>query len=456
MSAIPWRKTLKSIKKRLLVSILAVIFLSTIASAGMTYFQLKAEMDELFDENMKQIAHAIAVHDLTAQSEFISESKDIRRTLKGEEEFLIQVWDQNRLSFSSLSSIEFPRQGPGGIQTVIFDNEEWRYYGLKTHGSWLIQIAQPIPMRHTVIWEIYFEQLVPTLIQLPILAGLIWFVIGFGFGPLKRISFSIEQRSAKFLQKLPEKNVPKEVFTLVKALNGLLDRLSVALESQRHFTADAAHELRTPLTVVRLELDILKQADSREERDQSIEKLYKAVDRSTRLVHQLLEMTRLEPEQIQEVPKPTTLKQLVETVIDEIAPLADKKSITLYLTNFENVSIEGRFHALSTMIGNLLSNAVEYTQEGGRIEISARSETARVIFKIADNGPGIPENERARIFDRFYRILDPAQSGVPGSGLGLSIVKSIVDAHGAIIHVSEGLDGRGAGFEIHFPKSPAI
>lgn len=453
MSDTHWLKIMKSIKKRLLTGLLVVIVLSTLIGTAITFFELKEEMDELFDQNMKQIAHAIAVHNITEQSDFVSGHDDIRRTLKGEEEFLIQVWHNDDINFSSKPAIAFPNQGAGGVVTVLYENEEWRYYAINSGDGWLVQVSQPIPLRHTVIWEIYSEQLIPTLIQLPILMGLVWLVVGVGFAPLKRISESIEKRTAYFLERLPEDDVPKEVYSMVQAINGLLDRLSQALDSQRRFTADAAHELRTPLTAVRLELDILKKAENQEERGQSLEKLYGAVDRSTRLVHQLLEMARSEPEQASEEIKTVALKPLVQKLIDELMPLADKKSITLQMKDFENVSIEGRSHALSIMAGNLINNAVQYTPERGRIEISAKSDKGRIIVKVSDDGPGIPENERDRVFDRFYRILDPAHSGITGSGLGLSIVESIADAHRATIAISEGLGGKGVSFEIHFPSN---
>ena len=444
---------MKSIKKRLLIGLLAIILLSTVVGIALTYFELKEEMDELFDQNMKQIAHAIAVHDITEQSDFVSGNNDIRRTLKGEEEFLIQVWHNNRLSFSSKPAIEFPNQGLGGITTVIFENEEWRYYALNSGDGWLVQVSQPIPLRHTVIWEIYSEQLIPTLIQLPILMGLVWLVVGFGFAPLKRISESIEQRTARFLEKLPEEDTPKEVLTMVQAINGLLDRLSQALDTQRRFTADAAHELRTPLTAVRLELDVLKRAETEEEKEQSLQKLYNAVDRSARLVHQLLEMARLEPEQASEKVTGVPLHDIARNIAEEMQQSAQKKNIELRFDDLNKTIIQGRPHALAVLVSNLVGNAIQYTPQGGKVVISVFQKDGGAVLSVSDNGPGIPEKEQTRIFDRFYRILDKKQAGITGSGLGLSIVKSIADTHNATINILDGVEGKGVTFQIIFSKN---
>ena len=446
---------MKSIKKRLLIGLLAIIVLSTLIGVALTYFELKEEMDELFDQNMKQIAHAIAVHDITEHSDFVSGNDDIRRTLKGEEEFLIQVWQNDKISFSSKPAIEFPNQGEGGVKTVVFEDEEWRYYALSSGNGWLVQVSQPIPLRHTVIWEIYSEQLIPTLIQLPILMLLVWLVVGFGFAPLKRISESIEKRTARFLEKLLEEDTPKEVLTMVQAINGLLDRLSEALDTQRRFTADAAHELRTPLTAVRLELDVLKRADTEEEKQQSLQKLYNAVDRSARLVHQLLELARMEPEQSSEKITEVGLNTITKNIAEEMRQIAINKNIELIFDDVNKTTIQGRPHSLAVLVSNLVGNAIQYTPYGGKVIISVLKRDAEAILSVADNGPGIPEEERARIFDRFYRILDKKQAGITGSGLGLSIVQSIADAHNATINILDGVEGKGVTFQIIFPANPA-
>lgn len=443
-----------SVKKRLLASLLTVIVLSTLISTIVTYFELKEEMDELFDENMKQIVHAISVHDITTQSSFISDTKDVRRTLKGEEEFLIQIWHKDLINFSSKPAITFPKQDTGGVRTVKYKDIDWRYFGLDAGNDWLIQVSQPIPMRHTVIWEIYFEQLIPTLIQLPVLMGIIWLVVGFGFSPLSRISRSIETRTETFLEKLSEKDTPQEVLTMVQAINGLLDRLSRALNTQKRFTADAAHELRTPLTAVRLELDVLKRAETQQEKDQSLQKLYKAVDRCTRLVEQLLEIARLEPERVNEKITDVSLPDIIKNVTEESRQAAKQKNISLEIERSESITIKGQAHALTVLASNLVNNALQYTPDGGKIRLSIykEKETKEAIISISDNGPGIPEAEQTRIFDRFYRITGKKHIG-QGSGLGLSIVKSIADHHKASINLHEGLDKKGVSFEIRFPLS---
>ncbi|MCC6598762.1 MAG: GHKL domain-containing protein [Alphaproteobacteria bacterium] len=437
---------MKSIQKQLMLSILAIICLSTVIMVAITYYELKEELDELFDENMVQVAQAIAVHEL-AQKTQIPQGQGTRNKLKGEEEFLIQIWDKDTLTYSSLPALALPYQGEGGVRTIIHDHQEWRYYGL-SQGDWLIQVSQPLPERHSVIWEIYSEILIPMLVQFPILLGVIWFFVGYGFRPLGQISSSIEKRSSVFLDKLPEDNVPQEVSAMVGALNDLFERLDKALKTQRRFTADAAHELRTPLTAVMLQLDILRRAKSEEEKQEAVKELYKGVERSTHLVQQLLELARQEPDATGLPFERCDLQDVLEDVLEHYKLLARDKHITLKTSNSKRAHIQGDKNALSIMIGNLLNNAILYTQNGGMVSLSITAAPGRVMLSVSDNGPGIPEEEIPRIFDRFYRVVGTKTTG---SGLGLSIVKTIAEHHNAAITLEQGLEGRGTTFKLVFP-----
>ena len=414
---------------------------------GVTYYELKGEMDEVFDGSIKQIAEAISVHNISDHQSFDFGTVKNNKLRHGEEEFLTQIWNGEMLIYTSHSLTLFPNQGAGGVKTVASEGEKWRHYGIK-QGKWLIQVAQPISERHILIWEMYAELLAPMLILIPIMAGFIWFFVGAGLRPLERITALIEKRDSDFMDKLPQDGVPIEVSSLVKALNRLLDRLETALDKERQFTANAAHELRTPLTAVRLELDALKRSDTPKERKQSIETLFLAVDRCTRLVQQLLELARQEPNSKHEEMKSISLKPIAERVVDGVSSLAKSKSIKIKIDDFDDVAIKGQEYALETMLSNLIGNAVLYTPENGTVRILAVREGNVTILKIADNGRGIAKEEKDKVFDRFHRVLD---TGVDGSGLGLSIVKAIADRHNAVISIEKGLDDRGCSFIVTFP-----
>ena len=271
--------------------------------------------------------------------------------------------------------------------------------------------------------------------------------------PLKRLAGSVKARRVSALEPLPRAQLPDEVQPLVAALNDLLGRLCAALDRERAFVADAAHELRTPLTALHLQLDALARAGSDSERTEAMERLSAGVQRSIRLVEQLLSLARQEPRAEPQHGR-IALDELSREVIAELVPLADARHIDLGIADAEPAVILGDPESIATLVRNLVDNAVRYTPPGGQVDVSvtqARADDGQVRLRVADNGPGIAPEERTRVFDRFYR-----QPGAlaPGSGLGLAIVKAIADAHGARIELGAGPEGRGLTVTVAFAPAP--
>lgn len=436
-----------SIRKKLIFSILSVIFMVTILLATVMYFSVREEMDEFYDENLKQVAHTILSTGPSSNTEPAGHV-GIGTKLRGEEKYLTQVYKNDVLVYSSYPNIAFPLQAHTGKGRAKFNDSTWRYYK-GTNGDVSVQFAQDLKERHSVVLEIYGFLLIPIILQFPILAALIWMMIGYGLKPLHDISTLIKNRNPNFLEALPDDDVPVEINTLVHALNELLGRLKQALESQRRFTADAAHELRTPLTAVRLQLDILKRADDEEEKKAALETLEKGVRRSTHLVQQLLELARQEPENIEVEFSGVDLAKVVEEAIEQTIPISQDKNIGITFHAENCPLLQGDAPKLALMVGNLLSNAVTYTKEGGHVEVKLWTDQDETVLNVADDGIGINPQDHGRIFDRFFRV---AGTGTTGSGLGLSIVRNIADLHKASISISKGIGGNGTSFQVRFQK----
>ena len=438
---------MKSIRRRLLITILAVLFLLTILLAAATYFSLRHEMDELYDGNMKQVAELLARTGIEDDVLAIDQTRSPR--FKSAEQFLIQIWQDDNLRYSSHPAIHFPRQNAGGFADVMFEGKKWRYFSLM-HGSDTIQTAQNVSGRRDVIGEIYQVIAWPIIFQFPIVAGLIWVLVNYGLAPLGRISDLIHRRSSRFLDPLPVDNIPVELGVFVSALNDLLQRLQAALQAQRQLTADAAHELRTPLTAVKLQLDMVNRALNEDDKAEMLATLEKGVERSIRLVQQLLELARNEPDQVEWQMEDADLKQIIDQVVEQEAMLANSKSIKLIVQSEPALVITANAPQMITMITNVVHNALIYTPAGGLVKINARRNNEQIILDIEDNGIGINEDERRRIFDRFYRATG---TGVTGSGLGLSIVKNIADFHNIGLGLHTGADGKGIKFRFIFNVS---
>jgi signal transduction histidine kinase len=250
-------------------------------------------------------------------------------------------------------------------------------------------------------------------------------------------------------------NVPEELRPLAMSLNALLARLDEAMSAQRRFTADAAHELRTPLAALKLQVGLAKRAHDEAERASAMTELEAGVDRASHLVEQLVTMARLEPESPDRRNEEVDLVALAREAIVARASLAGDKRIDLGLTRASNAAVRGDPAMLAMLIGNLLDNALRYTPDGGRIDVAVDAAPDGARLSVIDTGPGIAPADRERVFERFHRGRLQDDGQVTGSGLGLSIVRRIANAHGATVTLGEGPDGRGLAVDVRFPSVDA-
>jgi len=292
--------------------------------------------------------------------------------------------------------------------------------------------------------------LLPLAALIPFLGVLIWYAVGRGLRPLATMSRAVAKRQPDAMAPLAETGLPEELRPLAGSLNALLARLDDALNAQRRFTADAAHELRTPLAALKLQVELVERAPDDGARGAALAELEEGVDRASHLVEQLLAMARLEPEALARNFGDCDLVAIAKDVIVARATLAADRKIDLGLARSATVRARGDAASLSMLLANLLDNALRYTPEGGRIDVAIDDDAGHAIFSVADTGPGIPASERERVFDRFHRGAH-AGADQNGSGLGLSIVKRIADAHGATVALDSGAEGRGLVARVCFP-----
>jgi two-component system OmpR family sensor kinase len=370
-------------------------------------------------------------------------------------DFVVQVWTLDGVRvYLSRPHVALP-----AITTIGFSNAEtiegrWRVFGVQapTH---VIQVAQPMRVRQQQAVELALRTLTPFALLLPLLVLLIWFAVGHALEPLQRLTVLVKARKVSALDPLPDAKLPNEVQPLVNALNDLLTRLAAALDRERGFLADAAHELRTPLTALHLQMGMLARAASDAERVDAMQKLAAGVQRAIRLVEQLLSLARQEPRA--EVPRTEVrLEDLAREVVAEMIPLADERKIDLGISlppagESSPAIVMGDADALRALTRNLVDNAVRYTPAGGRVDVSVSQSSPGTSLKIVDNGPGIPADERLRVFDRFYRTPGTLPAG---SGLGMAIVKTIADAHNATVSLDSGPAGTGLSVTVSFPEPP--
>ena len=437
---------MNSIRARLLVGLLIGTVCSTLAAAVLLYRLADHEADEQSDLRLRQVAWALPLHPDDGQALQLSLEAD------PDDAVYAQVWDgHDRPVYHSPQLPALPRAHGRGYRTVDVDGARWRVYG-ELRGGYVVQTSQPIAVRQRIAAHMALRIAPPLLLLLPVLAALIWVVVGRALGPLERVARAVRGRSATALQPLDEHDLPPELRPIVVALNGLLGQIAHAMAAQSNFVADAAHELRSPLTALKLQLQLAERATSEESRLASFRKLHERLDRSTHLVQQLLTLARQEQAPSDRPAQPCDLLALANAVVGEAAIHAESRSVALRLAvHAASARIAGYHEGLFAMLSNLVDNALRYTQPGGHVDVACGMEGAQCYVRVTDDGPGVPAAERDRLFDRFYR---PDGNTVSGCGLGLSIVKSVADRHGALLKLGEGADGRGLSVTVLFPSPP--
>ncbi len=440
--------TVRSLRARLLAWLLGGIAVVGLCGGVVVYRNALQQADGFFDYHLEQTA--LVLRDLPVEYLWpLPSSIPSRARAYG---FVIRVWTiYGQLIYRTPVHTSLPNLTALGFSTVKTPDGSWRVYGVASPTR-VIQVAQLMRVRQQQAIELAMKALVPFALAVPILGLLVWFAVGHALEPLQRLAASVKARRLDALEALPLAGLPDEVQPLVGALNELLGRLAGTFERERAFIADAAHELRTPLTALHLQLGALERAGTDEERIEATQRLSAGVQRSIRLVEQLLSLERQAP-RAETARGRIALDELAREVVAELVPLADARGIDLGMAEAQRALIRGEPDSVATLVRNLVDNAVRYTPRGGRVDVSVTAPGAAgdpVKLKVADNGPGIAPEERSRVFDRFYR--HPGTQ-VPGSGLGLAIVKAIADAHGADIELGEGEGGRGLEVTVSFPTA---
>ena len=440
-----------SIRRVLLGWLLLGLVAIAVLVSSATYVAARNEAGELLDLQLRQLAYSTRIDDLIRGRQPDFASRDEPHP-DGVTELVTQIWDRSGvLVYWSQPGMGLPVPATEGYSTVHHDGRNWRVYTL-VQGSHALQVAQSQDERDAIATKTAIRTLVPFAAFLPLFALLIWVGVGRGLRPLQSMSQAVAKRRPDAMSPLAERGLPEELKPLAASLNDLLARLDAALGAQRRFTADAAHELRTPLAALQLQLDLARRASSPAGREAAFDDLAAGMRRAGHLVDQLLTLARVEPEALASRAVDCDLTELAKEVIVARAPVAAAEGVDLGLAHAEPASVRGDPASLTFLMSNLVDNALRYTPAGGRVDIAVEGGAAPA-FSVADTGPGIPAEERERVFDRFYRGDATPEAG---SGLGLSIVKRIADAHHAGVELAAPASGSGLVVTVRFPAPPGI
>lgn len=315
----------------------------------------------------------------------------------------------------------------------------------------IIQVAVTLNRRNTLADKIFIGIFVPQLILILISFLIISISIKKGLAPLNDLQSEVSKRSEKNLSPIDLPNIPDEISLVAKSINNLMEQLKNQISVQSRFIADAAHQLRTPLAGAQAQLELAGIEGHPEIQKSILPKVNQSLNRLLHTVNQLLILAKSEAEAIAMIKmSQIDLNLIARAVASEMATTAIQKNIDLgFESSATPAFIKGNAERLKELLFNLLDNAIRYTQNGGKVTMSIELTETRVKLKVSDNGPGVIELERDRIFERFHRIIGSDQEG---SGLGLAIVKDIAELHGANINMTDETKHKGLEIIVSFSK----
>jgi two-component system sensor histidine kinase TctE len=457
----------------LLTSLLAPIVLVTLLSAVVTYyyafnFATLAYDYSLFDSAL-DISRQTRLRDGRLHVDLPSAALDMLESDTHDNVFYM-VNDAKGEFVAGHRGLPLPPEEPATGKPLYYDGtfsgNPVRIAALSTTiaggtAPALILVGETLNKRRTLANEVLLGMLLPEFLLIALVGALVWYGIERGLRPLATLQAEISSRSHRDLSPLPEQNAPGEVRALIHAMNELLGRLAFALSAQQRFIADAAHQLRTPLAGIKTQAELALRQQHMGEVQHTLLQLNTATGQTTHLVNQLLSLARAEPGagRVQSM-QALDLNELARDTTTEWVPRALERDIDLGFDQAADDAAAGNAPALieadglfiREMLGNLLDNAIRYTQRGGHVTVRvATAETRGVVLSVEDNGPGIPPDEREHVFERFHRVLG---TGAEGCGLGLAIVREIAQGHNADVRLAAGADGAGTLVSIAFPRVP--
>ncbi|MCP5145625.1 MAG: sensor histidine kinase N-terminal domain-containing protein [Gammaproteobacteria bacterium] len=424
---------MKSIRTFLVAVMLAGVTLITFIGALHGYRTSMREAQKLFDMQLNEIS--LTVSRLTYDGHYpalsgISQAERLQPTYQ-------VISDSGDLLLKSIDAPTVPlTELIDGFGFANFNGYRWRT--LATHEPpqqrWII-VAERDDLRYSLGELLVMPSVMPALFALPLIGILAWVIVTLGLRPIAHLAAELRNKQANDLTPVDLQQVPSELINLAASANEMLRRLDDAFARERRFNSDVAHELRTPISALRLQLQNV--LDDSTVQPDSARKLEAGMDRLSHLIEQMLLLNRLAPDIYAAQFSDVDLLEVCSAAVSDLLPLIENKAQSIEYSGGECI-VHGDPFALGILVKNIISNAVKYTQTGGAIALHVSTDARGVVtLTVSDNGPGIPDQDMERVFERFYRVGgDRHRSGIVGCGLGLAISRHIAELHQAAISLS--------------------
>ncbi len=445
-------KPATSIQSRLLLLVIGSVLAVWLVAAALTWGDARHELDELLDGHLTQAAAL-----LVAQQDF--EHDDDEHGLDAPvlhryaPKVAFQVFHEGRLSMRTANAptqpmVDMAEHWREGFRTVEIGGVRWRIFA--THGAERdvqVYVGEQIDSRADILKAILRSVLWPIAFALPVLMLAVWLAIRRGLLPLRQIRDVLQSRQADALDPVHLPALPADLAPMLEALNALFGRIASLLHAERRFTADAAHELRTPIAAIRTQAQVALAETDEAARQHALQATLAGCDRATRLVEQLLTLSRLEAGQPLPMSK-VDLVPLTRQIMADMTPTVLARQQSIELQGSEHSPVQGDAALLAVLVRNLIDNAARYSPEGARIVVTMGDGLQAPQLSVEDSGTGLSEADLARLGERFFRVLGSGQSG---SGLGWSIVRRIAAVHHARIDTARSAQLGGLAVHVRWP-----
>lgn len=351
-------------------------------------------------------------------------------------------------------------RGPGGELVDRSDpdagsSRNRREKTFEAPGGATVLLGRDITDLRRAEWSLFVNVALAGLATLGVAVFGAWFVAGRALAPIERISRTARAMSDGDLSaRIAVERTESELEQVASTLNTAFDRLRLAVEQERRFIADASHELRTPLSVLRAETEWALDRDrTAHEYKDALTVGRRAALRMQDIVERLLALVRADAAPDVQDFAPVAVRTLIDDVAAWLAPMAQARSVHLSV-NGPPLTVRGDAEQLREALNNVVANAILYNTRGGSVTISTRQSAGTATIEVADTGIGIPAEAVPRVFDRFFRVDKARSREIGGSGLGLSIARTIFVAHGGSISCTSE-PGVGSMFVISLPALTA-
>jgi two-component system OmpR family sensor kinase len=437
----------RSLRGQLLTWLFVLLTVTGIFAGLGSYAVALREPGKDFDETLRQLAFYIG--EGASQSALSApESSDI----EPEDVLVIQIWDAaGRVIRVSNPAIPLARQRTTGFVDISAAGAKWRTYTL-VRPERTVQVSQTVAVRQELATESAFRAVYPIAALIPLSWLFVWLAVGRVLRPLRRLVAELAARKPGNGAALDAHGLPSEVTPLVEAVNALLAHQQTLLDFRQRFLSDTAHQLRTPLTASKIQAENLRHASSQSEVKELSSDIERGLKRMGLMINQLLDLARTD---MPDRPSPSErhdLSGILREALEDVLAFAGHRSIEINVSGQEGGPVICDRGEIRMLIGNLLDNAVRYTPPGGKADVAITMFGGSVKLDIVDSGPGIPEKDLPRLFDRFVRL---GTADMDGSGLGLAIVKAIASRHSAKVSVRNREGQPGLSVAVIFPLAGA-